>query len=344
MKLSELRCIGEKREKEFAALGITTAEDLVRLYPRAYLDLTERSTLKYAAHNETALIACELLRFAPPSYGGKRYVKAYCSQDGYAFTAVWFNQPYVANQLKDGDYLFYGRVQNKFGAITLVNPTFERLENNKNLKGIVPVYTLRGSLSQSAVRSAIRSALSMVEIKSCIPYELQKKYNLMPLSEAYMSVHAPKDMESIERASDRIALEEYYLLLFAFSLIRGSREDARLNKYTVTKAEVGEFSRRFGFELTEGQKSAIREIYDNVRSPRKMNRLLQGDVGSGKTAVALCGIFMAVKSGHQAAFLSPTEVLARQNYEICKKYFPDYKVGYLCGSSTQKEKKEVKDE
>lgn len=160
MKLSELRCIGEKREKEFAALGITTAEDLVRLYPRAYLDLTERSTLKYAAHNETALIACELLRFAPPSYGGKRYVKAYCSQDGYAFTAVWFNQPYVASRLKAGEYLFYGRVQRRLGQVSVVNPTFEPLDKNYRLKGIVPVYSLKGKLSQKTVRDAVREALS----------------------------------------------------------------------------------------------------------------------------------------------------------------------------------------
>lgn len=106
MKVSELRSIGEKREKDLLKMGVSTAEELVRLYPRAYLDLTQRSTLKNALHNEIVLIACEVLRLAPVNYAGKRTVKAYCSQDGYAFTAVWFNQPYVARMLKAGEYLF----------------------------------------------------------------------------------------------------------------------------------------------------------------------------------------------------------------------------------------------
>ena len=137
MKVSELRSIGEKREKDLLKMGVSTAEELVRLYPRAYLDLTQRSTLKNALHNEIVLIACEVLRLAPVNYAGKRTVKAYCSQDGYAFTAVWFNQPYVARMLKAGEYLFYGRVQRKFGAVGVVNPTFEPLDKNYRLKGVV---------------------------------------------------------------------------------------------------------------------------------------------------------------------------------------------------------------
>ena len=137
MKLSLLRPIGEKREKDFQKLGVYDAESLVRFYPRAYLDLTERSSLKTAYHNDVVLIACEVVRLAPVNYSSRqKIVKAYCSQDGYPFTAVWFNQPYVAQKLKAGEYLFYGRVQNKFGQISIVNPTFEPLDKNYRLKGI----------------------------------------------------------------------------------------------------------------------------------------------------------------------------------------------------------------
>ena len=343
MELSLLKSIGDKRKKDFEKLGVYTAEDLVRFFPRAYLDLTERVSLRDSYHNDMVLVACTLTRLAPVNYSSRlKVVKAYCSQDGLPFTAVWFNQPYVAQKLKAGEYLFYGRVQNKYGQITLVNPTFEPLDKNYRLKGIVPVYSLKGSLSQKVVRSAIYEALQKVNLNSVIPYPLQERYKLSSLIKAYYEVHNPTSMQKKDAAAERIALEEYFVLISAFKLIKGGKEEARVHKYTVSAAEVKEFAGRFGFEFTDGQKRAVNEIYVNVHAPTRMNRLIQGDVGSGKTAVALCGIFMAVKSGYTAAYLSPTEVLAAQNYALLCRYFPDYKVGYLAGGMTAKEKREMK--
>ena len=343
MKLSSLKNVGEKREKEFNKLGIFEAEDLIKLFPRAYLDLTERSSLKEAYHNDVLLVACEVTRLAPVNFSSPRkIVRAFCSQGGFTFTAVWFNQPYVAQKLKAGEYLFYGRVQNKFGQISMINPTFEPLDKNYRLKGILPVYPLKGKLTQKVVRDAIKEALSKVNIDSVIPWQIIQKYNLPPLAKSYFDVHNPKGDEAKALASERIALEEYFVLISAFKIIKGGKEEARIRKYGATAAQVKEFSSRFGFEFTDGQKQAVNDIYTNLNAPTKMNRLLQGDVGSGKTAVALCGIFMAVKSGYTAAYLSPTEVLAAQNYALLQKYFPEYKVGYLAGGLTAKEKREMK--
>lgn len=344
MKLSSLRQVGEKREKEFNKLGVYTAEDLIKTFPRAYLDLTERVSIRTMYHNDMALIACEVTRLAPTHYGSRtKVVKALCNQDGFAFTAVWFNQPYVAQKLKPGEYLFYGRVQNKYGQVSIVNPTFEPLDKNYRLKGILPVYSLKGKLSQKIVRDAVKEALLKVNIDSVIPYPIIKKYNLPSLAKAYFDVHNPPDEQSKQLASERIALEEYFVLISAFKLIKGGKEEIRTRKYGVTASEVKEFSTRFGFEFTNGQKQAVNDIYNSLHGPTKMNRLLQGDVGSGKTAVALCGMYMAVKSGYSAAYLSPTEVLAAQNYALIKKYFPDYEVGYLAGGMTAKEKREMKE-
>ena len=344
MKLSALRSIGEKREKEFNKLGIYEAEDLVRFYPRAYLDLTQRSSIKYAYHNDMILVACEVVRLAPTNYGSKRkVVRAYCTQDGYPFTVIWFNQPYVAQKLKPGEYLFYGRVQNKIGQVCLVNPTFEPLDANYRLKGIIPVYSLKGKLSQKIVRSAVKEALQRCDLSSVIPYPIVKKYDLPSLERAYFEIHNPSSEEKKDRASERIALEEYFVLISAFKIIKGGKEEVRLHRYTTTAAEVKTFSQRFGFEFTNGQKVAVNEMFENLNAPTRMNRLLQGDVGSGKTAVALCGIFMAVNSGCTAAYLSPPEVLAAQNYALLQKYFPDYRVGYLAGGMTVKEKREMKE-
>ncbi len=343
MKLSALRAIGEKREKDFYKLGVCEVEDLVRLYPRAYLDLTERASLRTAYHNDMVLVACEVTRVMPVNYGNRRkMVKAFCSQDGFPFTVVWFNQPYVANQLKAGEYLFYGRVQNKFGQVSLVNPTFEPLDQNYRLKGIVPVYSLKGGLSQKLVRAAVKEALQKVDLTTVIPWQLCKTFALTELPKAYYEIHNPTSHENKDNAAERIALEEYFTLISAFKIIKGGKEEVRTHDYTVSAKEVKEFTSRFGFEFTAGQKRAVNDIFENLSSPTRMNRLLQGDVGSGKTAVALCGIFMAVKSGFTAAYLSPTEVLAAQNYALLQKFFPDYQVGYLAGGMTAKEKREMK--
>ena len=342
MRLSAIKSIGEKREKEFTALGVRSAEELVRYFPRAYLDLTARVSLKEAYHNDVILLAARVNRVQSNPYARVKTVRAYCDQDGYPFTILWFNQPYVASKLTPGEYLFYGRVRNEFGQRTLVNPTYEPLDKNEQLKGIVPVYSLKGKLTQKAVRRAVGEALKKVEIDSVIPYAIQKKYNLAPLARSFFEVHNPSSEAARDLAAERIALEEYFVLISAFKLIKGDKEDVRTNKYSVTAREVKEFSQRFGFEFTDGQKVAVNEIFQNLHAPTKMNRLLQGDVGSGKTAVALCGIYMAVKSGYTAAYLSPTEVLAEQNYRVLQKYFPDYRIGYLSGAMTAKEKRETK--
>ncbi len=343
MDLRLLRGLGEKRVKDFAKLNITTTEQLVRYFPRSYLDMTNRVSVRETVHNDMALIACTLVSVEPVQNKGRyKLVRALLEQGRDNFTAVWFNTPYVAQKLKPGEYLFYGRVQNYYDRVSLVNPTFERLEGVTRLKGLVPVYPLRSGLAQWVVRDAVKRALEVESFPTAIPSELCRRYGLMPLSEAFRAIHAPQTNAQMTQAAERIALEEYFALLSAFKLIKGDRTEARLRKYTVTERQVANFEKRFPFVFTPGQQGAVRAIYDDLTGPVRMNRLLQGDVGSGKTAVALTGIFMAVASGFQAVYLSPTEVLAAQNYELLKKIFPDHRVGYLAGASTAKEKREMK--
>ena len=259
------------------------------------------------------------------------------------FTAVWFNQPYVMSHLRAGEeYLFYGRIKSDFGGVSIINPTFEPVDNNVKLKGIVPVYTVKGNITQKVVRDAVKSAIFGLDIKSVIPARLSKKYCLENLKTAYIDVHAPSDAETQKNAAERIALEEYFILVSAFRFIKGDRQQIRINQYSCTAADMREFISRFGFEFTEGQKNAVNDIFSDLSSPRSMNRLLQGDVGSGKTAVALCAIYTAVKSGYQAAMLAPTEILAEQNYKIISRLFPEYEVIFLSGSIKAAEKKAIK--
>lgn len=343
MNITSLKFISEKREKDFNKMGIYSVEELAGHFPRDYLDLRHITLLKDAYHNDVILTVCEVLNVELNRYARRPYVKALCQQSGFMFTAIWFNQPYVAQKLQRGEYLFYGRVQNKYGmGCQMVNPSFEQADKNSNLKGLVPVYPLSGSLTQGIVRTAIRQSLKKVSCSSHIPAPLIKKYGLPPLSGAYYKVHCPDSAADIKAGSERIALEEYFLLISAFKVIKGGRDEARMLRYSVTREDIESFISRFPFALTAGQKSAVESVYSSVKSPRKMNMLLQGDVGSGKTAVALTGIYMGVKSGYQAAMLAPTEVLARQNAELLKKYFPEYNVQTLTGSTPAAEKKTIK--
>ncbi len=345
MEITKIRGINEKREQELNKIGIYSTADMIRHFPRAYLDLREKQLLKYSYHNDIVLTAGKVLQIPSTRYyrrGG--VVKVVCEQEGLIFSVVWFNQPYVASKLKVGEeYLFYGRVQNKFGEPSLVNPSFELCEKVFRLQGIVPQYSIKGSLTQKVVRDAIRLSVDLEKPKSIIPFQLQKRFELEDLYWAFKEVHNPENFEKLKRASERIAIEEYFALISAFKFIKGGREQVRINKYDCPSRALVEFiSKRFPFEFTEGQKMAVNAIYSDMISGGVMNRLMQGDVGSGKTAVSMCALFIALYSGYQAVMLAPTEVLARQNFVAVKNAFPDYNVGLITGSMTAKEKKEIK--
>ena len=343
--LRTLRGISDKREKDFKKLHIASAEDLVRYFPRSYLDMTHPASVYACYHNDTALIPCRVAGEPQTVYGRRPFVRVWCEQGGERFSAVWFNAPYVRTQLKAGaEYFFYGRVSNKqgTGVPSMVNPSFELQEKNFRLKGIVPVYGLSGPLTQRAVRGAVQEALRLCPPHTVVPPALAEKYALSSLEEAYRAVHMPRSFEEQERAAARIALEEYFILISAFRFIKGDKNDARLGGYSCTEEDVKAFSARFPFAFTAGQEAAVRAVFSDLHSPARMNRLLQGDVGCGKTAVALCAVFMAAKSGRQAAMIAPTEVLAAQNFSLVQKYLPEYRAAFLAGSTPAAEKRAIK--
>ncbi len=345
MQLNLCKGLSDKRIADLNKLNITSLEGLIKHYPKSYLDLTKVSSVRSAYHNECVLTVAKVDTMPIVQLGGRiKYVKIICSSNTDTFTIIWFNQPYVASKLKLGvEYFFYGRITNKFGVITMTNPSFEEVSNNYRLKGLVPVYSLKGNLTQAVVRSSIKNAIKLVNIESIIPYNLISKYKITPLKSAYYEVHNPTSENALKEASDRIALEEYFSLISAFKVIKGDKKCFKTQKYTVTASQVKEFTKKFGFEFTDGQKKAVNEIFTDLKSPYIMNRLLQGDVGCGKTAVCFTAIYLAVKSGYQATLLAPTEVLALQNYNLVKKYFDDEEVAFLSSSVTKKEKAIIKE-
>ena len=346
MELTKIKGISESREKQLNKLGIYSTLDLTKHFPRGYLDMREKQMLKYAYHNDFVLTVAKISSMPVTRYfrrGGA--VKVTAEQEGLIFTITWFNQPYVASRLKVGEeYLFYGRVRNENGLISLINPSFELFEKAYRLKGVVPQYQTKNSIPQKVMRDAVKLSVDIEKPSSVIPLNLQQKYGLSDLYSAYKTVHNPSDFELLKKASDRIAIEEYFALISAFRYIKGSNEQVRLNKYDCTAKEVVKFvTEKFPFEFTEGQKQAVNEIFADMTGAKVMNRLMQGDVGSGKTAVSTTAIYIAIKSGYQACMLAPTEVLARQNYSVISKIFDNYNVELVTGSNTAKEKREIKE-
>lgn len=345
MEITKIKGISDKRAVDFSKMGILTADDLIKHFPKNYLDLRKITPLEKCYHNDVVLTVGRVAT-VPKMFTTARKLKCVrilCEQGIRGFTVIWFNQPYVISHLKVGEeYLFYGRIKSDFGGVSMVNPSFEPLDNNVRLKGIIPVYTLKGNLNQKTVRDCIKNAVFALDLKSVIPDKISKKYGLSSLKAAYAEVHSPSDSVQTKLAAERIATEEYFTLISAFKFIKGDRQQVRINQYSCGATEMREFTKRFGFEFTDGQKHAVNEIFGDLTSPRSMNRLLQGDVGSGKTAVALCAIYSAVKSGYQAAMLAPTEILAEQNFRIIKSLFPDYEVVFLSGSLKATEKRLVK--
>ena len=236
MKLTALKGISTARAREFEKLGITDTQELVRYFPRTYLDMTNRVSIRETVHGDMALVACTLVYAEPIRTKGKtKILRALLEQGRDNFTAVWFNMPYVAKKLQPGEYLFYGRVQNYYDRISLINPTFERVEESKKLQGLVPVYPLKAGVEQWVVRDAIRMALAGENFSSIVPEELRKKYKLSPLAEAFRAIHAPSSVSEMNAAAERIALEEYFTLISAFKLIKGDKGEARLRRYTATE-------------------------------------------------------------------------------------------------------------
>ncbi len=344
MDLKVLKGVDVKREEELNQMGYYSPSDLIKNFPRRYLDLTARQPLKFAFDNDMVLTVGKLIAAPQTVFNAKRkFVKVFCEQEGLFFTVIWFNQPYVAKKLVAGEeYLFYGRVKRNFDEYTIYNPSFETLDKNYRLKGIVPQYSVKGGFPQRLMRSITSLSLSLEKPRSAIPDSLQKKYELKDLFSAYKTVHNPQSFDEIEPASERIAIEEYFALISAFKIVKGDRARVRINRYSCSKSEVADFINTFPFEFTDGQKKAVGEIFNDLSGGTVMNRLLQGDVGSGKTAVAVVTLFIAVASGYQAAMIAPTEVLARQNYKVLSDYLKDKKIALLTGSMTAKEKNAVK--
>ncbi len=344
-RIKFLKGVGETRAKLLEKLGIFSIGALLRYYPKRYEDWNTLTKIADAEINETVCLKATVIdRVSEVKInGGKILTKTTISDFSGYLPVVFFNNKYVKNSLLENEeYLFFGKVsKDKYGNRTLNAPRFEKSGEKQRLR---PIYKASGTLTSKSIEKLVETALKEIKgnVKEVLPQNLISKYKLLPLEDALKNIHFPENEEMLRQAKRRLIFEELLILQLGLLSKRSSVGVRKTKPIKEDKSE--EFYKKLPFELTNAQKRVVGEAVNDLMSEKPMNRLVQGDVGSGKTAVAAAIIYTAVKNGFQAAFMAPTEVLANQHYKTLKNFFGDeFSVSLLTGSTTAKNKRIVKE-
>lgn len=345
-----LKGVGEKRAALFEKKGIKTVGDMLYFFPRSHEDRSKVKPISECDEGETVCIAANVYQLPIDRYVRRNMLitTMLVADDSGVMTLVWYNNRYIKNNFKDNErYVFFGRVsRSKQGRIQMVAPVFERFGNERYTGKIIPIYPLTTQLSQKVVQSTMEAALAEAgELTEYLPESIREEYKIAEINFSMQNVHFPADFESYNIARERFVFEELLVLQLALAARKGSNyvKDGRI--FEDIKC-VREFTDGLPFELTGAQKRTINEICKDVKSGKQMNRLVQGDVGSGKTAVAAAAIYMAVKNGYQAAMMAPTEILAAQHSEGLSVMFKKHGIRtvLLTGSMKAKERRAALEE
>lgn len=317
-----LKGVGPSRAAALARLSIETVEDLLYHVPRRHEDRRHLTSLRDLAHGAEETVEATVAavsEFRPRR--GLSIVKAALADETGIGYAMWYNQSYLKQQLRRGmRALFFGKVERRGGEIRLQSPEFEVVEGDEeetwHTGRLVPIYPGTEGLSQRMLRTLVRTALTLhaTRVPEALPEGLRRSRGLPPIHESLWALHFPETLEAQRAARERLAFEELLTLELGLLLRRRAAAEADKPFRYADGTLVARFLSGLPFSLTTAQQRAIEEIAADVRGPRPMNRLLQGDVGSGKTVVAVASLLIAVQGGYQAALMAPTEILAEQHY------------------------------
>ena len=339
-----LKGVGPTKAKQFAALNIYTLQDLICHFPRGYEDRTKLVTIDKLEPDVPACFKAMVMNTPRTSHirKGLDITKVQVADHTARLTLTFFNQKFTTDQLQYGkEYVFYGAVSGDFIGYNMTSPSFEPLDAPPvTTRRVLPIYPLTAGLSNAAMLKAIRQALSICDPPAeILPQELWQKHGILPAERAYYAIHEPSSMEEAELAKKRLIFEEFFIFSAGLALMRTARAEAKTPPYEHT--DLKPFLSTLPFTLTGAQSSAINEILEDLTRGTPMNRLVQGDVGSGKTMVAAAAAYLAAKNGQQAALMAPTEILAEQHYASLSRLFAPLGIrcALLTGSLTQKEKR-----
>ncbi len=341
--IKTLKGVGEKRAALFARLGAPTVGDLLRLYPRAYEDWSHPLPIQAAPLNEVAVVRGTVVK-KPTEHrvrGGKLLYKATVTDGVSDMSLTFFNNRYIPNLLKAGEeYVFRGKMTGTLLRREMLSPEF--LPESKNL-AIVPVYPATQGLSSRQISNAVREALKLLPetVNDPLPLSLRERYQLCHLGFALEHIHFPQSEEELSTAKYRLIFEEFLVLQLGLMRIKSGRKTENL--HPVPNRFPEGFVSLLPFSLTGAQNRAIREAIEDMAGPAPMNRLIQGDVGSGKTAVAAALCWSVIQAGAQAALMAPTEILAAQHYASLSALLEPagLRCALLTGSSKAAERKKL---
>ena len=346
--------VGEKRAKMLEKLGIFRIYDLLTFFPRRYEDWSECVPLfKLQDDKEQSFIATVAGTPRIHRTRGRSTIFAVLSDGSCSIRAVWFNQPYLLDKLQSGEeYFFHGKVTRDGFQFQVTNPVFDQRQKEETQSSLIqPIYPLTAGLKQGHIRAIVGAALDhgLPLLSEVLPSFLRQEQKLCAIRYAYEKIHRPEKMEEVEIARKYLVFEELFLLRGALSVYKKEQKEIRASfPVRGNQKDMEQFARivkGLPFELTEDQKKVTSDILKDISDKNPMNRLVQGDVGSGKTVVALLCMAAGAIAGYQSVFMAPTAVLATQHYETFKKFLKGQDIGVelLLGSTTAKKKAEIRE-
>lgn len=354
-----LKGVGPKRAAILNSIGIASIEDALYYFPRGYEDRTKINTIADLRLGEYQTVKAKVLRFYERrslKQSRLRILEALVEDESGRISCVWFNRPYLRKYIQpDKQLLLYGRIEPYGKRLQMQNPDYEITRENErkdslNYARIVPVYPLTDRLSQRGFRSLIKSIIDkyLPVLGDILPYDIRKRHNLLNIVSSILNMHFPQTAPLQGLAYKRIIFEECFLLQLLFGLKRLKGNRTRGISHRLNEEFLGQFIKSLPFNLTGAQTRVLEAIRKDMASANIMHRLLQGDVGSGKTVVALYACLIAVSNGYQAAFMAPTEILAHQHYQNIKDSLTKIrcqgrllKVGLLTSSLKKKDKEKL---
>ena len=344
-----LKGVGPTKAKQFAALNIFTLQDLICHFPRGYEDRTRILPIAHLMVDQPACFRATVMNTPRTSHirKGLDLTKVQVADHSGRLNLTFFNQKFTTDNLQYGkEYIFYGSLSGDFSGYSMTSPVFESLDSPPILtRRVLPIYPLTAGLSNASVLKAVQQALAICDPPAeILPREVLMEHGILPAERAYFAIHQPSSMEEAEMAKKRLIFEEFFVFSAGLALMRSARAQSKTEPYP--NCSLAAFHKLLPFRLTGAQSRAIGEIASDLHRGVPMNRLVQGDVGSGKTMVAAAACYLAIQNGHQAALMAPTEILAEQHYASLSKLFAPtgISVTLLTGSLTPKQKRQTRED
>ncbi|MBT3539234.1 ATP-dependent DNA helicase RecG [Candidatus Parcubacteria bacterium] len=336
-KVAQLNRVGGVFEKRLRHLKIEMVEDLLYYFPFRYEDYSQVVDIANLVEGQEVTVRGKIELIASKRSPRKRTVitEAVVTDETEQLRIVWFGQPFITKTLKVGDEVFFsGKVKTDMFGVQMVSPSYEKVNKNSgtvHTARIVPMYPLTSGITQKQLRFLMAQAVKATEeLVDWLPEDIRDRVDVMGLSEAIKAIHFPESEEEFKHAERRLKFDELFVLQLRAEMIRQSIKSSRAPKLEFKEKEVKEFVETLPFTLTKDQKVSAWEIFQDIEKEEPMNRLLEGDVGSGKTVVAAMGLYNTFLNGAQGIIMAPTEILAKQHFETLKEIFGEkVRIGIL---------------